>query len=67
MKDPKDILINGKQLSEIIEKHKKWILDQVGGERANLRFADLRSADLSWEECSTGIHFFITRIEAENY
>ena len=23
--------------------------------------------DNRWEECSSGIHFFITRLEAENY
>jgi len=47
MIDPKDILINGKQLSVILENHKKWILSQKGGEKADLSSADLRSADLS--------------------
>jgi hypothetical protein len=46
MRDPKDITINGKQLSIILENHKKWLLDQEGGERANLRYADLQSANL---------------------
>ena len=45
MKNPKDITVNGKQLSEILESHKKWLLDD-GGERANLRSANLSSADL---------------------
>ena len=45
MRDPKDILVNGKQLSDILENHKKWLLSQ-GGERANLQKADLWKADL---------------------
>ena len=47
MKNPKDITVNGKQLSEILESHKKWLLDD-GGERANLSSADLSSADLRY-------------------
>ena len=34
------------ELREIIEKHKKWLKNQEGGERADLRGADLRDADL---------------------
>ena len=34
---------------------------------ADLRVADLRVADLRRNECSGGIHFFITREEAEDY
>ena len=55
MRDPKDIVINGKQLSKILEAHKKWLMDEKGGERAdlqyaNLRYADLRSADLRYAD-----------------
>ena len=46
MRDPKYILINGKQLSDILESHKKWVLSQNGGERANLQGANLQGADL---------------------
>jgi uncharacterized protein DUF5758/pentapeptide repeat protein len=46
MRDPKDITINGKQLSEILESHKKWLMDEEGGERANLVRANLESANL---------------------
>jgi len=46
MRDPKDITVNGKQLSDILDSHKKWLLAQ-GGERANLRGADLSEANLS--------------------
>lgn len=35
-----------KQLNEILDKHKKWINDEPGGEQADLRGADLRGADL---------------------
>ena len=34
------------QLDEILEKHKKWLNDEPGGERANLFGANLRGADL---------------------
>ena len=34
------------KLDEILANHKKW-LEENGGERANLRFADLNVADLS--------------------
>ena len=47
MRDPKDITINGKQLSDILEDHRKW-LQNNNGERANLRYANLRYADLRY-------------------
>ena len=34
-------------LSEILERHKRWLCDEEGGEYANLRRSDLRGADLS--------------------
>lgn len=34
------------RLMEILIKHSKWLRDEDGGERANLRDADLRNADL---------------------
>ena len=45
MRDPKDITINSKQLSDILASHKKWLMDE-GGERADLQRADLQRADL---------------------
>jgi len=33
-------------IAAILEKHAKWLSDEVGGERADLRGADLRGADL---------------------
>ena len=38
------------ELKEILEKHKKWLNDEEGGERANLRRADLGGADLSYAD-----------------
>ena len=35
------------ELAEILRKHKLWLANGVGGERANLCGADLRNADLS--------------------
>ena len=39
------------ELSEILERHRKWLVGEGGGQRAdlseaNLRYADLRGADL---------------------
>ena len=34
------------KLQEILEKHKKWLNDEEGSERADLSSADLRYADL---------------------
>ena len=34
------------QLNKVLEKHKKWLNDEPGGEWANLRGANLRRADL---------------------
>lgn len=34
------------QLNEVLEKHKKWLNDEPGGERADLYEADLYEADL---------------------
>jgi hypothetical protein len=39
--------ITKKKLKEIIEKHKLWLSDEKGGERANLIGIDLSGADLS--------------------
>ena len=35
------------RLAELLAKHKAWLNNEDGGERANLRSADLRSVDLS--------------------
>ena len=34
------------ELNEILENHRKWLNDEEGGKRANLRGADLSEADL---------------------
>jgi len=39
--------ISKEQLTEILEKHGKWLRDEEGGEHADLSFADLSFADLS--------------------
>lgn len=39
--------ISYKELQIILEKNKKWINGEDGGERANLRGSDLRGSDLS--------------------
>ena len=35
------------ELKKIIEKHEKWLKDQDGGERANLRRANMCDANLT--------------------
>lgn len=54
--------ITQEELNEILEKHKKWLHDEHGGERAdlsgrdlrdsNLRDSDLRGSDLSYSDLS---------------
>ena len=41
------------QLKEILAKHKAWLNNEDGGERANLSSADLRYADLSSADLSS--------------
>ena len=36
------------ELSEILERHRKWLVGEGGGQRADLREADLREADLRY-------------------
>ena len=38
--------MNAKELKEVLDKHRKWLYDEEGGYRADLRDADLRDADL---------------------
>ena len=45
------------ELNEILEKHRKWLNDEEGGEKAtlsgaDLRRANLRQANLSWADLS---------------
>ena len=40
------------ELNEILEKHRKWLNNEEGGEKANLSGADLRRANLSWANLS---------------
>jgi hypothetical protein len=49
MRDPKDITINGKQLSEILEAHLKWLYNnnEEGDKCADLSRANLYGANLS--------------------
>ena len=63
MRKISEIFINGVCLKEILEKHNKWLKEEDGGEMAEVKNFD----DDRWNECSTGIHFFITRDEAIIY
>ena len=50
MREPKEILINGKTLEKILENHKHWLNKDIDGweyMRANLNSVDLSNADLS--------------------
>jgi hypothetical protein len=39
--------MNQKELDEVLKKHDKWLFGDEGGERANLRSADLTDANLA--------------------
>ena len=39
-------VITKKELSEILEKHRRWIIDGCGGKRADLQNVDLQNVDL---------------------
>ena len=41
------------KLKEILDKHKKWLNNEPGGEKANLSYADLHSANLSSADLSS--------------
>lgn len=50
-------VITREELDKILRKHKLWLVDEEGGERANLSgadlsWADLSEADLSWADLS---------------
>ncbi len=42
--------ITKEQLSEILEKHRLWLRDDEGGERADLSGSDLRGSNLSYSD-----------------
>ena len=71
--------MNKEELKEILDNHKKWLNDEPGGKKAdlryadlsfaNLRYADLRSADLRgadlWIENGDDAVWAIVRAELE--
>ena len=42
--------ISKKELKNILEKHKKWLMNEKDGKRANLSYTDLSNADLNYAE-----------------
>ena len=48
MRKIEEVFIDGVCLTDILEKHKKWVDEEEDGERANLSFADLSLVDLSF-------------------
>lgn len=40
--------MNTNELKDVLDKHQKWLNDEVGGERADLRNANLRGAYLQY-------------------
>ena len=45
-------IITKDELQAILSKHKKWLLNEDGGERADLSWANLSRANLSWANLS---------------
>ena len=48
MRKISEVFINGVCLKEILEKHKKWLNEEDGGEKADLRGADLSYTNLNF-------------------
>ena len=46
MRNIKEVIINGVNLEEILDKHEKWVNGEIGGEKADLSDTDLRHVDL---------------------
>ena len=46
MRNIKEVIINGVSLADILNKHKKWLNGEIGGEKADLSDTDLRHVDL---------------------
>ena len=44
--------MTSEEIKKVLELHKKWLNKEQGGERANLRWADLSGADLSGADLS---------------
>ena len=42
--------ISQKELKEILDKHKKWLNDEAGGEKAKLRYVYLQGFDLQYAD-----------------
>ena len=42
--------MTGKEIKKVLDSHQKWINEEDGGERADLRGANLREADLRWAD-----------------
>ena len=42
--------ISKEELNEILQKHKMWLNNDKGGERADLRGIDLKNADLRFTD-----------------
>ena len=42
--------ISKKELKNILEKHKRWLMNEKDGKRANLSYTDLSNADLNYAE-----------------
>ena len=57
------------ELKEILELHNKWLNNEDGGVRADLSYANLRSADLSYANLRSAIGemTFIKSLQCEKY
>jgi hypothetical protein len=44
--------MTSEEIKKVLDSHQKWINEEDGGERANLRWADLRCANLSGAKLS---------------
>ena len=42
--------MTSEEIKKVLDLHKKWLNDEEGGKRANLRGADLSGANLRWAD-----------------
>lgn len=56
--------MNKEELKEILDSHKKWLNNEPGGKKANLRDADLSGANL-WIYSGDDVVWAIVRAKLE--
>ena len=58
--------MENKKLQEILDKHARWLNNEIGGVRANLQGADLHDARLNWANWHevNGIRVYVAGLQS---